>query len=1153
MKKTLIFLSLWCIMMAPLSAQIYYPENGKDCSYYSGCTDDLISVPMDNEHNCIVDITYRNCDGSGTSTKVRYYDGLGTLIEDVAVGASPTGDNLVVWHDSDGTGRSLKTWLPAVMAGSGKLFLPRTSVCQMSVEAYNMDTSPFEKLIYEDNPQGRLKECFRPGEDWQNKEKCVRTEYLTNVKDEQELNCFKILIAQNSNSVRVMGNYPTGSLQVLKMINEDGEVNLEFRDNLNHLILSRRLMQYGDPPLDTYYVYDGLNLRYIFPPNASQRLHSGTVSASILNNYTYSYRYDGRNRLVSKKTPGSNAVLMAYDLADRLVFSQNGEQQKKSKCTFHLYDIYGRECVMGECIKTLNSSENGINDYVRCDYTKTGPFMGYTLSGVDINEPQILSAKYYDCYDYLENDSLKYVNDETYGLLHRHPRGFLTGSISARLGDSITYDTSAFYYDEYGRMIQSHKTNHLGGYEHEFFEYSFSGEVLRHKLIHSKRGSQQIVQFYQYTYDHEGRLLKKAYSLNDGAPVMLADNEYDKLGRLICNKVTGNPNLKTTYGYNVRSWITSVKSGPFSEIINYNQPSSHATPRYGGDISEITEKHFDRDSTFVDKFSFFYDGCAQLLSSQHENDPTGDVYSTSYEYDQNGNITHISRKGQDETGTAAIMDDLVLTYTGDRLTKATNAAPVSNTYNSMHFGDASDEKSEYSYDANGNLTKDSNKNILSIQYNILNLPQKLIFANGAFEKMTYSINGEKLRVRKKTIPQNVHPGTGELFPDPLPSPAHTSMPMGTTLNIPLHTSLAAPKASVSLYPVTDYCGSIIYKDGSLLRIMIDGGYITFKEDGTPIYHFYLTDHLGSNRMVVSATGTIEQQNLFYPFGASRSDSKNSGQTQPYKYNGKELDYYEDLAWYDYGARMYDPVLGRFMTQDPLAENEPGISPYVYCRNNPIRYVDPNGKEPTEEEAARIAAHVYGDQNDDILVGNWRVSSREFGISNKYGLKSQVYEKVDKAGKVLEYVYATAGTEKRDIKDWVADITQVVGASRQYHVSAANAQKVSSELNKEGIELNYVGHSLGGGEAALNSLLTYGEGKGRRALTFNAAGVSLATKIKEGGLSIPFKSERSIKAYITLTDPLNIIQNGNKLLPSVNGKRAYVLPKRINGHDIENFY
>lgn len=109
-----------------------------------------------------------------------------------------------------------------------------------------------------------------------------------------------------------------------------------------------------------------------------------------------------------------------------------------------------------------------------------------------------------------------------------------------------------------------------------------------------------------------------------------------------------------------------------------------------------------------------------------------------------------------------------------------------------------------------------------------------------------------------------------------------------------------------------------------------------------------------------------------------------------------------------------------------------------------------------------------------------------------------------------------------------------------------------------MELTFIGHSLGGGEAANNSNLT-----GNPAITFNAAGVGKITKYVNGsaqggwfgGLTAVLRTEGRIDAYIMRTDPLNNIQNNSSLMPDVNGKRHYITPTTLggfyNGHSMDN--
>ncbi len=139
----------------------------------------------------------------------------------------------------------------------------------------------------------------------------------------------------------------------------------------------------------------------------------------------------------------------------------------------------------------------------------------------------------------------------------------------------------------------------------------------------------------------------------------------------------------------------------------------------------------------------------------------------------------------------------------------------------------------------------------------------------------------------------------------------------TNLLVPMGSIVPPQSTNVAMTLKTDYCGNMIYENGHLSRILPDVGYITLNGT-TPMYHYYLKDHLGNNRVVMNERGAVEQVNHYYAFGGLMGESTGGG-VQPYKYNGKELDRMHGLDWYDYGARHYDAVLGRWMCVDSMSE------------------------------------------------------------------------------------------------------------------------------------------------------------------------------------------------------------------------------------------
>lgn len=109
-------------------------------------------------------------------------------------------------------------------------------------------------------------------------------------------------------------------------------------------------------------------------------------------------------------------------------------------------------------------------------------------------------------------------------------------------------------------------------------------------------------------------------------------------------------------------------------------------------------------------------------------------------------------------------------------------------------------------------------------------------------------------------------------------------------------------------------------------------------------YFYHPDHLGTNNLVTDMNGKIYQYFLNLPYGETMAEQSGSDYFQsPWKYNGKELD--AESGLYYYGARYYDARISMWFGIDPLMEKFPSLTPFIFCNNNPVFFVDPNGKIP----------------------------------------------------------------------------------------------------------------------------------------------------------------------------------------------------------------
>ena len=213
---------------------------------------------------------------------------------------------------------------------------------------------------------------------------------------------------------------------------------------------------------------------------------------------------------------------------------------------------------------------------------------------------------------------------------------------------------------------------------------------------------------------------------------------------------------------------------------------------------------------------------------------------------------------------------------------------------------------------------DVNRGIALIDYDDRGKPVRIQFMDGSVTDYVYAADGRRLRTRHQTAVEG--------------------------LTVSVNTSHELTASETLSKDSTDYIGNFRLNGNTLTRYEFGGGYATYLPNATfQGFHFYVRNHQGSVVAVIG-DGSADQRTRYYPFGGlfvSECDGEDVNQN---KFNGKELDRMHGLDWYDYGARQYDPVYNRFNSMDPLCEKYPHLSPYAYCGNDPVNFVDPDGRD-----------------------------------------------------------------------------------------------------------------------------------------------------------------------------------------------------------------
>ncbi|WP_418456895.1 RHS repeat domain-containing protein, partial [Barnesiella intestinihominis] len=312
------------------------------------------------------------------------------------------------------------------------------------------------------------------------------------------------------------------------------------------------------------------------------------------------------------------------------------------------------------------------------------------------------------------------------------------------------------------------------------------------------------------------------------------------------------------------------------------------------------------------RYVFTYDGLSRLANTtQYVN---GELNKQNVErfltYDRNGNLQTFIRY---ENGSC--VSNSTYNYSGNRLVSYCPGTVFERE--DVGIGEIIVPKKGivfpltvqlHQYDANGNVTKDWERG-LDMSYNCLNLLEYASDNDANAINYCYLADGTKLSVTD--VGEN------------------------------------------GLY----YLGSLVYeKHANTIGLESAGfssGRIVATAGNDTEIRYFLTDHLGSVRVVATDKDNVLERNDYQPFGKRWNTASLPVSDNRDRFNGKEDQSFAGLPFSDYSARMYDRERGRWLSQDPKSEDYFSSTQYGFCGNNPIRYIDPSGMAVQKTDSVQV--------------------------------------------------------------------------------------------------------------------------------------------------------------------------------------------------------
>ncbi len=722
------------------------------------------------------------------------------------------------------------------------------------------DSRGYYEKQFEPSPLNRTIKQGAPGDAWRlGGGREIKYEERPNMAEEE----VRIWTVNSNGFPATSATYGSGALWVKETKDEHNKRTLEYTDKLGRTVL-RKSEIWGTPTvhnqgwLCTYYVYDDLgDLRVVIPPLAVERLLSNwpqSTNSSFANGFYFWYRYDGRKRMTEKKVPDKGWEHFVYDMQDRLVASQDGRQRTDNLWHYTKYDALGRPVMTGitndsrtrselqsdlDNMPTHNNAElkantarvrtgenitssqyDGYEEYVATagitlqpgfsfKATANKSFTGRIGTASSGNagafpedEGEILTVMYYDGYGITPPGN--YEAPAGYSARTTRTRGLLTAKKVKDLSTGIFHST-LYFYDEKGLEIQALAEHQLGGTVRTSVKYNFEDQPTDSHVQFSTPGALDITR--KFNYNTAGLPSNVTHRIGNGDVVTLFTNTYNQLGQ---RTLKSHPNVGVglSYAYNIRGWLKRINQPTGTDPIfgmELFYEGGGTNHQWNGNISRMSWKgrdnvtrRYDYSYDFVNRLT----GAAFTPGSGNFNFSVNNIF-----YDGNGNLLAMQRSGQRTSSTYGVIDALSYTYqaNGNRLLRVEDGFDT-NSYTSKDFKPNTDSAQNYDYDANGNQTRNADKRISSITYNHLNLPEIVTFS-GSIGRIEYSYDAEGNKLR-----QQVYNNT-------------------------------------TLSSTTDYIGEFVFRDGQLDYLLQEEGRVAY-EGGSPVYEYFVKDHLGNVRQVI---------------------------------------------------------------------------------------------------------------------------------------------------------------------------------------------------------------------------------------------------------------------------------------------------------------